>query len=120
MIATPKLNETPYPVLIGAGLGYLYGHLAGVNERMCAAVAAITLLADSILFAALNYLVRDKLNISAEALYTATNTVVVATGLIAAHNLQLLSIRWTGAWLFMLGLSFAARLTMLYRPMQQV
>lgn len=121
MITTPKISQIPFDALLKGGIGYVLGSLAGVNEKLSAAVLTIASLVDSILFEIvnryvlpfLNRLAHPHFNISPEALYTGTNAIVSTITILAAQNFDLISRRTAGICIFISAAILACRVNLL-------
>jgi hypothetical protein len=114
MIETPQLRQIPFDTIIWGGIGYALGRFAKVDAKLAAAVLIVANIANHILFQSANYCVRPLLEISTEAVYTATNAAISMTTILALRHLNLLSRRVAGSLIFVSIAIVAARLTMLY------
>lgn len=113
MIATPKFSDILFDTPIMGGIGYTIGLYAGVNAQLSATVLAVASFANVILFQMANRWIRPLLNVSPEAIYTGTNTIVTVITTLAARQFELISRRMTCVCIFAsLGI-LAARLRIL-------
>ncbi len=120
MILTPKLSQISFEALLLGGIGYALGRFANVDPKLSAQVLVIAGLANTILFAVTNYWGRSYLNrmifpfhVSPQALYVGTNTLVSATAILAAQQLNLISRCVAGGALFVTAAVLLARISLL-------
>lgn len=108
MIVTPHLSHLPFDIFLYSGAGYLLGRLALVNEHLSAIVLATASIANHIIFQVTNQWIRPfitqkfqlKKDLSSESIYVGTHAVVSILTIIAAQQLNLLSRRVAGLFIF--------------------
>lgn len=100
MIAIPRLNQLPFDTIILGGSGHLFARLYGMNEHLSTVVLMVAAIANQILFHIADLLIRPRLNISSEAIYTVTNAIVTTSTILAAQQLSLISRRWASLLMF--------------------
>lgn len=121
MLYTPKWSQAPVETLIMAGLGFVSGKVLRVNAGLVATIAAISTVANYLLFEAANRWMTPRLNemqslidISADLTYTVTCATVSVITCIALNRFELLSRRLAGILVFMSLSAITARLRIIY------
>lgn len=125
-MAISKLTQATVETFLMAGIGCGSGLILQVNPGLTASLFAILTIANHILFEAadrwarplLNTVTKSQFIFSSELTYACTTLAVSAISFVAAQQLEILSKRLAGVFIFVSCGTFLGRLRTIYDPIE--